>query len=66
MLGGEDDIAVVRSLDCGGGSDKWESGFVEPEETGNSKEMGRFGVTASELVPTNEWLLILEMRVLPG
>ena len=47
MLGGEDDIAVVRSLDCGGGSNKWESGFVEPEETGKSKEIGRLGITLS-------------------
>ena len=59
MLGGEDDVAV------GGGSNKWGSGFVEHEETGNSREIGRLGDCFRVSINQKKWLLIPKMRVLP-
>ena len=47
MLGEEDDVAVVKSSDCGGGSNKWVSGFEEHEEIENSEEIGRLDTTLS-------------------
>ena len=47
MLSKMDDVELVRSSACGGGSDNSGSRFVKPEETGSTEEIGQLGITLS-------------------
>jgi len=40
-----DDIAVVKSSACRGGSDSSGFGVVKPKEAGTSEEIGQLGIT---------------------
>ena len=42
-----DDVELVRSSACGGGSDNGGSRLVKPKETGSTEEIGRLGMTLS-------------------
>ena len=43
----DDDVALVRSSACGGGSNNSGSGLVKLKEAGPSREIGQLSITLS-------------------
>ena len=47
MLSKMDDVELVWSSACGGGSDNSGSRLVKPKEAGSTEEIGQLGITLS-------------------